>query len=198
MSHCEIKCFLKRHHSGKQCEWGNFSLNQLCLESSSNVWRSSVCNSLLQGRHLVCISDSVNYSEVIHLHKGTSYEISKMGIKKMPKPESFHWLSRASRRSTVLLGDAGRLRCLSVPPYSWIEPAKTCFSCYESYRFQKDNLKQSLHVTWTFVSRWWLISLVYLTYLCWRSLNWRIASIQLACMAFSWLVISVREYSPCG
>lgn len=125
----------------------------------------SVCNSLLQGRRLVCVSDSVNGSEVIHLYKGTSYEISKMCIKKMPTPECFHWLSRASRRSTVLLGDAGRLQCLSVPRYSWVEPAKTCFSCYESYRFQKDNLKQPLHVTRTFVSRWWLISLVYLTYL---------------------------------
>lgn len=198
MSHCEIKCFLKRHHSGKQCEWGNFSLNQLCLKSSSSVCRSSVCNSLLQGRHLFCVSDAVNYSEVIYLYKGTSYEISKMCIKKMHKPEGFHWLSRASRRITVLHRDTGLLQCHSVPHYSWIEPAKTCFSCYDSCRFQKDNRKQSPHVTWTFMSQRWLISLVNLTYLCWWNLNWRIASIKLACMAFSWLVINVREHSPCG
>jgi hypothetical protein len=29
MSHSEIKCFLKRQHSGELCERGNFILNQL-------------------------------------------------------------------------------------------------------------------------------------------------------------------------
>lgn len=47
----------------------------------------------------------------------------------------------------MLPKDVGLFQCPPVLHDSRIEPANACFSCYDGYRFPKDDLKQSLHIT---------------------------------------------------
>lgn len=96
MSHSEIKCFLKRQHSGKLCEWGNFILNS-SARSHAAIFEEVVFVSHFYEADIYFVSDSVDCRPLSVRSsisvKGTSCEVSVVFIRKRHLSKNLHWLA---------------------------------------------------------------------------------------------------------
>lgn len=137
MSHSEIKCFLKRQHSGKLCEWGNFIFNS-SARSHAAIFEEVVFVSHFYEADIYFVSDSVDCRPLSVRSsisvKGTSCEVSVVYIRKRHLSKNLH-CSLYFQWSTGL--HVGPLQCSSVLCCSPMEPASPCSSCYNGYRFSQ-------------------------------------------------------------
>lgn len=131
------KVFSKEAAFWKAVCMGQFYPQQLCSKSRSNIWGGCICKSLLRGRHLFCWwfcglqTFSVRSSISV---KGTSCEVSVVFMRKRHLSKNLH-CSLYFQWSTGL--HVGPRQCSLVLCCSRMEPASTCSSCYNDYRFSQ-------------------------------------------------------------